>query len=109
MIGWVAFCTNTSVRLLELPIVFVERHTPRCERWVSSVRRECLDWLMIIGRRHLEVVLAEYVEHYNGHRPHRGLELRPPLGPTVLPAVTGQVVRRTRVHGLINEYSRQAA
>ncbi len=82
----------------------------RCERWVSSVRRECLDWLLIVNRRHLEVVLAEYVEHYNGHRPHRSLELRAPLEPTVLPAVTGgPVVRRTRVHGLINEYSRQAA
>src|SRR5262249_31726762 len=57
----------------------------------------------------LEAVLAEHVEHYNGHRPHRSLELRPPLGPTVLPAVAGgHVVRGTRVHGLINEYSRQA-
>ena len=47
---------------------------------------------------------------YNGHRPHRSLELRAPRGPTVLPAVTGgHVVRRTRVHGLINEYSGQAA
>jgi putative transposase len=82
----------------------------RCERWVSSVRRECLDWLLIVNRRHLEAVLAEYVEHYNGHRPHRSLELRPPRGPTVIPAVTGgEVVRRTRVPGLINEYSRQAA
>jgi putative transposase len=82
----------------------------RCERWVSSVRRECLDWLLIVNRRHLEAVLAEYVEHYNGHRPHHRLELRPPRGPTVLATVTGgQVVRRTRVHGLINEYSRQAA
>ncbi len=77
---------------------------------VSSVRRECLDWLLILGRRHLEAVLAEYVEHNNGHRPHRSLELRPSRGPTVLPAVTGrQGVRRTRVHGLINECSRQAA
>jgi putative transposase len=73
-------------------------------------RRECLDLLLIVGRRHLEAVLAEYVEHYNGHRPHRSLELRPPRGPTVIPAITGgQMVRRTHVHGLINEYSRQAA
>ena len=58
----------------------------------------------------LEGVLAEYVEHYNVHRPHRSLELRPPRAPTVIPAATGgEVVRRTRVHGLINEYSRQAA
>jgi len=38
----------------------------RCERWISSARRGCLDWLLIVGRRHLEAVLAEYVEHYNG-------------------------------------------
>ena len=69
-----------------------------------------LDWLLIVNRRHLEAILAEYVEHYNGHRPHRSLELRPPRRPTVIAAATyGEVVRRTRVHGLINEYSRQAA
>ncbi|HKF17335.1 MAG TPA: integrase core domain-containing protein [Candidatus Dormibacteraeota bacterium] len=58
-----------------------------------------------------EAVLAEYVEHYNGHRPHRSLELQPPCGPTVLPAVTGgHVVRRTRVpRADQNEYSRPAA
>jgi len=82
----------------------------RCERWVASVRRECLDWLLIVSRRHLEAVLAKYVEHCNAHRPHQSLEVRAPPGPTVLPAVTvGTVVRRTRVHGLINECSRQAA
>ncbi len=41
----------------------------RCERWISSARRECLDWLLILGRRHLEAVLAEYVEHHNGFGP----------------------------------------
>jgi len=82
----------------------------RCERWISSARRECLDWLLILGRGHLEAVLAEYVEHYNGFRPHRSLELRPPRAPTADPAVvSGPVVRRTRVDGLINEYSRLAA
>ncbi len=62
----------------------------RCERWVSSVRRECLDRLLIMNRQHLEAVLAEYVEHYNRHRPHRSLELRPPRGPTVIPASYGR-------------------
>ena len=82
----------------------------RCKRWISSVRGECLDWLLILNRQHLEAVLADYVEHYNGHRPHRSLGLRPPRGPTAIPAVIGgEVVRRTRLHGLINEYSRQAA
>ncbi|MHB8668969.1 MAG: integrase core domain-containing protein [Acidimicrobiales bacterium] len=40
------------------------------ERWVGSVRRECLDWVLVFGRRHLDAVLRVYVEHYNGHRPN---------------------------------------
>ncbi len=43
------------------------------ERWVESVRRECLDWLIILGRGHLERVLGEYVDHYKRARPHRAL------------------------------------
>jgi putative transposase len=82
----------------------------RCERWISSARRECLDWLLIVGRRQLEAVLAEYVDHYNGFRPHRSLGLLPPRGSPALPAEGGgRVVCRTRLDGLINEYSRQAA
>ena len=45
------------------------------ERWVRTVRAECLDWLLIVGRGHLEQVLRVYVQHYNGHRPHRALGL----------------------------------
>jgi putative transposase len=45
------------------------------ERWVRTVRTECLDWLLIWSRRHLENVLAAYVEHYNTARPHRGINL----------------------------------
>jgi putative transposase len=49
------------------------------ERWVRTVRPECLDWMLIWGRRHLEEgVLDEYVRHYNHERPHRSLDLRPP-------------------------------
>jgi len=82
----------------------------RCERWIPSARRECLDWLLILGRRHLEAFLAEYVDRYNGFRPHRSLELRPPRAPTADPAVvSGPVIRCARVNGLINEYSRLAA
>ncbi|TMK92489.1 MAG: transposase [Actinobacteria bacterium] len=51
------------------------------ERWVGSVRRECLDRLLILGRRHLHHVLATYVGHYNEHRPHRARAQRPPLRP----------------------------
>ena len=48
------------------------------ERWVGSVRRECLDRLLIFSRRQLEHVLCVYTQHYNRHRPHLALALRPP-------------------------------
>jgi hypothetical protein len=51
-----------------------------CERWVGTVRAECLDWTLILGRRHLERVLRTYAAHYNQARPHRGLDLRTPIG-----------------------------
>jgi putative transposase len=48
------------------------------ERWVGTVRRDCLDWILIVSRRQLEQVLRLYVDHYNSHRPHRALGLAPP-------------------------------
>jgi transposase InsO family protein len=51
------------------------------ERWIRTVRAECLDWLLITGRGHLEQVLRVYVDHYNVHRPHRALRLEPPGSP----------------------------
>jgi putative transposase len=53
------------------------------ERWVGTVRAECLDWLLIVGRDHLEQSLRVYVEHYNRHRPHRALSLDAPDPPDV--------------------------
>jgi transposase InsO family protein len=47
------------------------------ERWVRTVREECLDWTLVLGRHHLEAILRDYVRHYK-HRPHRGLRLRVP-------------------------------
>ena len=82
------------------------------ERWVRTVRAECLDWLLIVGRGHLEQVLRIYVQHYNRHRPHRALLLQPPDPPaqlTILGEVDqGVVHRRDLLGGLLHEY-RQAA
>ena len=50
------------------------------ERFVRTIRAECLDWLLIVNRRHLERVLRVFVGHYNSHRPHRSLHQQPPLG-----------------------------
>jgi transposase InsO family protein len=49
------------------------------ERFVRTVRSECLDWLLLLSRGHLESVLRVFVDHYNGHRPHRALNLTPPI------------------------------
>ena len=80
------------------------------ERWVGTVRRELLDRMLIFGRRQLVLVLAEYDDHYNGHRPHRTLGQAPPLG-SAEPAVIspgGRVARRDRLGGLIHEYAQVA-
>jgi putative transposase len=80
------------------------------ERWIASVRRECLDRMLITGERHLRLVLSEYVDHYNVHRPHRALHQCPPTGrqhPPVL-GTNVRVVRRDRLGGLIHEYSQVA-
>ena len=82
------------------------------ERWVGTIRRDCLDWLLITSRRQLEHVLRVYVDHYNGHRPHRALDLTPPIPRPRLHLVgsnsPGQVRRRDRLGGLIHEYARAA-
>ena len=78
------------------------------ERWVGSVRAECLDHLLIVNEAHLHHVLAGYVAHYNRARPHRGLGQQTPI-PSVPAAGSGPVRRRDVLGGLIHEYDREAA
>jgi putative transposase len=75
------------------------------ERWIRTVRADCLDRILILGRRHLEHVLCVYRRHYNAHRPHRALQLLPPDGrdPTPLTA-PADLRRRDLLGGLIHEY-----
>jgi len=83
------------------------------ERFVRTVRSECLDWLLILNRRQLARVLRLFVQHYNGHRPHRALNLMPPdpAQPTLRLASLarpGEVTRHESPRGLIHDYSRAA-
>jgi transposase len=82
------------------------------ERWVRTVRDECLDRLLVLSRRHLDHVLRVYVDHYNSHRPHRALDLRPPdRAVEAVPRQTttvGVVQRRDLLGGLLHEYERAA-
>jgi putative transposase len=74
------------------------------------VRTECLDWLLILGRRHLQSVLRVYTAHYNRERPHRGLALLTPETSDAAGLPTAEKIdRRDRLGGLIHEYHRAAA
>lgn len=82
------------------------------ERFVGTLRRECLDRILIFGRGDLESSLRVYVEHYNGHRPHRALDMEPPAPPNPPSPVddsSGRVLRRDVLGGLIHEYERERA
>jgi putative transposase len=94
-------------RVIRTP-VRAPRANAICERWIGSLRRECLDWILIVRRPQLEGVLRVYVGHYNAQRPHRSLELRAPEARPaplpVAPALPRQVHRRDRLGGLLHEY-----
>jgi transposase InsO family protein len=98
-----------------LRIITTLPKTPRmnatCERVIGTLRRELLDRALILGERHLALVLREYLIHYNGHRPHQSRQQRPPdieTQPVRGVADLRSVCRRPVVKGLINEYHHAA-
>jgi transposase InsO family protein len=103
-----AVFADVGIRVVRIP--------PRCprancfaERFVRTLRAELTDRMLIFSQRQLHVVLAEYVQHYNGRRPHRARDLRPPR-PThpVVNLSQERIKRRPVLGGLINEYERTA-
>jgi len=101
-----------------MKVVLTPYRTPQAnghiERLIGGVRREVLDHVLILGRRHLSEVLRAYTEHHNSHRPHRGLGLRRPhdvdrpvAGPR--PAWPEAIKHRRILGGLIHEYHARAA
>ena len=82
-----AVFAGADIRIIRTPIR-APRANAIAERFIGTLRRECLDHLLITGPRHLDVVLREYVQHYNAHRPHRSLHQHPPAGGT--PPRSGQ-------------------
>ena len=99
-----AVFTGADLRIIRTP-VRAPRANAIAERFIGTLRRECLDHLLITGPRHLDIVLREYVQHFNTHRPHRSLDQHPPAGDT--PPESGdaiRVLRRDRLGGLVHEY-----
>ncbi len=100
---------SEGIRIVKTPVRAPQANAI-AERFVRTVRSECLDWLLILNRRHLESVLRVYVDHYNRERPHRALELRPPdPDEPQKGSHVGKIHRRDRLGGLIHEYHRAAA
>jgi putative transposase len=97
---------SDGIRVIRTPIK-APRANAFAERFVGTVRRECLDRMLVFNRRQLMAVLSEFVDHYNGHRPHRSLDQAPPLGLTPDPIRNpdSRCLRRSdRLGGLIHEY-----
>jgi putative transposase len=102
---------SEGMRVIKAP-VRAPKARAHAERWVGSVRRECLDRLLILGRRHLHRVLATYTCHHNEHRSHRSLGQRPPLSKLAASDEQAeanlidldQVRRRDLLGALIREY-----
>ena len=100
--------SGNCTRMIKTP-VRSPRANSYAERFVGTLRRECLDHMLILGERHLRGVLTQYARHYNGHRPHQGLQQAPPLrepGHTV--DFNARIERRQVLGGLISEYCRAA-
>jgi transposase InsO family protein len=97
---------SEGIKVIKTPV-----RSPRAnaiaERWVRTVREECLDWTLVLGRHHLEAVLRDYVQHYNEHRPHRGLRLEAPAPVTTITPThlsLSDIARHDVLGGLIHEY-----
>lgn len=104
-----AVFASDGIQVIKTP-VRAPKANAIAERFVRTVRSECLDWLLIVNRRHLERALRVFVEHYNIHRPHRSLDLAPPSPGShnlrlVHSAPAAAVTRRNLLGGLIHEYS----
>ena len=99
-----AVLADAGIQTLKIP-----PRSPRAnayaERFVLTARTELTDRMLIFGERHLHRVLDEYARHYNGQRPHRARQLRPPRPDHPIPARPAQrVTRRIVLGGLLNQY-----
>jgi putative transposase len=98
-----------GVRVTKTPIRSPKANAV-AERWVRTVRNECLDHQLVFGRGHLEQILRSYLAHFNAERPHRSLQLVPPSGaPRSRGSPSAEIRRRDVVGGLIHEYYAAAA
>ncbi len=103
-----AVFASIGARIIKTPVQ-APRANAFAERFVGTLRRECLDQQLILGEGHLRQVLAVYEAHYNDHRPHQGRDQRAPgYDPNVAIDLSAAIVRRQLLSGSINEHHRAA-
>ena len=97
---------NEGIRVIRTPVRAPQANA-YAERWVGTARRECLDQMLIGSCGHLRRTLNVYIDHYNGHRPHRALSMDAPM-PRRHRRSAGKdpptIERRDQLGGLIHEY-----
>jgi transposase InsO family protein len=100
---------SEGIRVIRTPIRAPNANA-FAERWIETLRAECLDPLLIGGPRHLDRILRIYAQHYNRRRPHRGLELGVPQSLAPIEEADGvpDIERRDLLGGLIHEHMRAA-
>ncbi len=101
-----AIATGTGIEEILTP-VRAPNANAICERFVGSLRRECLDHMLVLNQKHLNVITRDYVEYYNKSRPHQGLAQRIPIPPDDPPA-SGKVIALPVLGGLHHDYRRAA-
>ena len=104
---------NTVLAGAGIEVVKIPPRSPRAncyaERFVLTARTEITDRTLIFGQRHLRTILADYAAHYNGRRPHRSRQLRPPRPDHPIADLSQErIQRRPVLGGLISEYERAA-
>ena len=103
-----ALLATADIKVIRTPVQAANANA-HMERWIGSARRECLDRLLIVGRRQLEHTLRVYIHYYNRRRPHRALNLKPPdasvpSSPQTESPQTLRVNRHDLLGGLIHDY-----
>ncbi len=110
-----ALAVDEAIRSMSLQVLRMPVRAPQanayCERFIGTGRRECLDWMILLNERHLQSILAEWMSHYHGERPHFALGSGLPDDPSRKTTLTGhrlsaahRVVARTRLGGLHHHY-----
>lgn len=103
-----AVFTDIGAKVIKTPVRAPQANA-FAERFVGTVRRECLDHLLIVSERHLRGVLTQWQAHYNDHRPHQARQQRAPNDTADrFVSLTAAIQKRPVLGGLINEYHRAA-